>query len=122
MPKAPSRYHEFPDYRVDLVPHEKPVRVLFADRVIAESARVLRVEETKHAPVLYFPREDVHMEHLVRSSHETFCPFKGDASYWSIVVGDRREDNAVWSYEDPFPEVEGLRGCMAFYKDRLAWE
>ena len=67
---------------------------------------------------MYFPREDVRMDRLERTAHESFCPFKGDASYWCLVAGDRREENAVWSYEDPFEQVAGLRDYVAFYDDR----
>ena len=104
------------------------MKVLFDGRqndkrvLIADSRAALRVEETRHAPVLYFPREDVRFEHLQPSEHETFCPFKGAASYWSIAVGDRREENAVWGYEDPFPEVASLKDHLAFYEDRVDWE
>jgi uncharacterized protein (DUF427 family) len=59
---------------------------------------------------------------LDRTDHETFCPFKGEASYWTIRVGDRSAENAVWGYEDPFEEVAGLAGHVAFYADRVEWE
>ena len=74
--------------------------------------------ETRHQPVLYLPLDDVRTEYLLRTDHQTFCPFKGEASYWSIRVADRVEENAVWTYEDPFDEVAGLKGYVAFYPDR----
>ena len=122
MPRRESWYARYPDYRVDLEPSADHVRVLYGDRVLADSRRTLRVEETGHAPVIYFPLEDVRTELLEASAHATFCPFKGDASYWSLRLDGQREENLVWTYRDPFPEVAGLRGHAAFYADRVRIE
>lgn len=122
MPKRESLYHKYPDYRVDLEPNPRPVRVMLAGEPIAESARALRVVETKHDPVIYVPREDVRLELLEKTAHETFCPFKGEALYWTVSAGGRVEENAVWSYESPFEQVAGLKDYMAFYTDRLTLE
>ena len=119
MPKGQSLYSKYPEYRVDLEPNAKRVRVALGTHTIAESERSLRVLETKHDPVFYFPREDVRMDLLERTDHETFCPFKGEAAYWTIRTDDQLLENAVWSYEDPFDEVAGLKDYVAFYTDRL---
>ena len=121
MPKGESLYHKYPDYRVDLDPSRERVRVCFNGELIADSAKTLIVRETKHDPVVYFPREDVRLDAMQRTDHETFCPFKGEASYWSLRVGDRVEENAVWTYEDPFDEVAGLKDYVSFYPDRVEW-
>lgn len=117
-----SLWGKIPDYRVDLEPNTKRIRVRFDGEIVADSRRTLVVRETKHDPVIYFPREDVRFERLERTRHQTFCPFKGDASYWSLRVGDRIEDNAAWSYESPFDEVAGLKDYIAFYPDRVEWD
>ena len=122
MAKRESLYHAYPDYRVDLEPSSSPVRVTLAGRTLAESTRALVVRETKHVPVVYIPTEDVRLELFERTGHRTFCPFKGEASYWTLRLGDRVEENLVWSYEDPFDEVKGLAGHLAFYPDRVEWE
>ncbi len=119
MPKGESLYHKFPDYRVDLEPSERRVVVRFNGEVVVDTESALVVRETKHDPVLYFPRQDVRMQLLERTDHETFCPFKGEASYWTLSAGGRREENAVWSYEDPFDQVAGLKDYVAFYPDRV---
>ncbi len=119
MPKRESLYREFPDYRVDLERRGARVVVRFNGEVVVDTENALVVQETKHDPVLYFPREDVRMELLERTDHETFCPFKGEASYWTLSAGDRRAENAVWSYEDPFDPVAGLKDYVAFYGDRV---
>ncbi len=122
MAKRESLYHKYPDYRVDLDPSTARVRVSFAGEVIAESERTLVVRETKHPPVVYFPRQDVRFDLLEATSHSTFCPFKGDASYWTLQVGDLVEENVVWSYADPFDEVAGIKDYVSFYADRVDWD
>jgi WS/DGAT/MGAT family acyltransferase len=110
------------DYRVALEPHSRRVRVMWNGETIADSERALRVLETNHDPVIYFPRDDVRMDLMSRTAHHTFCPFKGDASYFSIEVGGRTTENAVWSYEQPLEAVAELEDYVAFYRDRVdAW-
>ena len=118
MPKGQSLYHEYPDYEVALERNPERVRVTLHGELIADSTRTLIVRETRHAPVVYFPREDVRFEWLERMDHKSFRPFKGEASYWSLRVGEHSEANAVWSYEDPFEQVAGLAEYLAFYPDR----
>jgi uncharacterized protein (DUF427 family) len=111
-----------PDHRVDLVPETHRVRVTFGGAVIADSRSALRVEETGHEPVHYLPEKDVRTELLRPTDHTTHCPFKGDASYWTIEVPGgqgRRAENAVWGYRTPFDETAGLAGYYAFYKSRV---
>jgi uncharacterized protein (DUF427 family) len=119
MPQRESLYHQYPDYRVDLEPNPNRVTVQLAGQTIADSRRTLRVCETRHAPVIYFPRADVRMDRLEATDHKTFCPFKGEASYWTVRAGERVEENAVWGYPDPFDEVAGLKDYVSFYTDRL---
>ena len=121
FPVTPSREKvlaKFPDYAVGIAPAAGKVTVTWRGEVLAESEQALQVDETKHAPVFYLPRRDVRMELLERTDHSTYCPFKGHASYWSLKANDQVEDNLVWSYEDPYPEVEGLKDYMSFYTDR----
>lgn len=118
MPRGESLYGEYPDYRVDLEPNDARVRVFLGEEAIADSRRTLLVKETKHEPVVYFPREDVRMDLLEPTTHETFCPFKGHASYWTIRADTGVEENAAWSYEDPFEQVSGLRDYVSFYVGR----
>ncbi len=114
-----SGYADRPDYDVHFEPFSGRVRVVFADLTIANSTRVMRMHETKHQPVFYFLRADVAIARLRPTTHQSFCPFKGEASYWSVEVDDREAENAVWSYETPFPEVAEIRDYLAFYDDRV---
>jgi uncharacterized protein (DUF427 family) len=118
MASSPA-YAKFPDHHVELEQKAGRVRAKFAGANIADSERCLLVLESRHDPVVYFPREDVDMDALLRAEDTTFCPFKGTASYWTIRVGDREAGSAVWSYEDPYDEVTDLTNYMAFYTDRI---
>jgi uncharacterized protein (DUF427 family) len=122
MAERRSLYAEYPDHRVELEANPNRVRVTIGGELLADSSRTVLVRETAHDLVVYFPREDVRSEFIERTEHETFCPFKGEASYWTIRVPNRVEANAVWSYEAPFPEVAALAGLMAFYADRVEWD
>ena len=119
MPQGESLFHKFPDYRVDLEPNSARVRVRFNGEWIADSDETLLVRESHHDPVVYFPRSGLRFEFLERTPHQSFCPFKGEASYWTLRVGDQNEENVAWSYEDPFSEVSGLTDYVAFYPDRV---
>ena len=88
-------------------------------QVVAESRNALVLREANLPPVVYLPVEDVRMDLLHRTEHRTRCPFKGEASYWSIRVGDEGSEDIAWAYEDPLPGRADLRGRIAFYADRL---
>jgi acyl-CoA thioesterase II len=111
-----------PDYVIDLVPVPQTARVWAGDVLVAESSACLRVEETRHVDRLYFPESDVHWEHFEESVAHTICPFKGEASYWTLTAGDAPEKNVVWTYREPFNEVAGIKGYVSFYQERLRIE
>jgi uncharacterized protein (DUF427 family) len=123
MPNPAPGFKTRPDHRVDLVPESRHVKVVFAGATIADTKAALRVEETGHAPVLYVPERDMRMDLLHGTEHHSRCPYKGEASYWTIEVpvagGARRAENAVWGYPTPYDEVAGIAGHYAFYPDRV---
>lgn len=90
--------------------------------VIGETTRALELLEGARPPVLYVPREDVAMAFLERSDSHTTCPYKGEASYFTIVTPSARLADSVWSYESPKPEVAAIAGHLAFYTDRVVVE
>ncbi|HZK91353.1 MAG TPA: DUF427 domain-containing protein [Stellaceae bacterium] len=108
-----------PEHRVDLHPDNHRVRVSFAGAVVADSAATLRVEETGHGPVHYVPAKDMRLDLMKKTEHTTYCPFKGTASYWTIEFGGKSSENAVWGYESPYDETQGLAGHYAFYGNRV---
>jgi len=111
-----------PDYRITYTPSEKRVKVVFNGATVADTRRALLVQETRLAPVFYLPREDVRMDLMEPADYRTHCPFKGNASYWTLRVDDAVAENVLWSYETPLPEAEPLRGYVAFYRNRMdAW-
>ena len=98
------------------------MRARFAGEVVLDTTRGALLHESNILPRLYVPLEDVRADLLERTDHSTHCPFKGDASYWSVRVGDRVAENAVWTYEDPIAEASWLRGLVSVYPERMdAW-
>ena len=114
-----SGYKTNPDYKVLLEPSPRRVRVKFNGEWIADSSKAQLLFETRHLPVYYFPRGDVRMDRMTPTDHHTFCPYKGRASYWTLHVGDKLSENAVWGYPDPYDEVPALAELVAFYWDRV---
>ena len=116
-------YANKPEHRVDLLPEARRVRVTFGGAVIADSSDAIRCEETGHGPVHYIPAKDVRLDLMQPTDHKTYCPFKGDCSYWTISVdsdGSRKQsENAVWGYREPYDEAAGLADHYAFYKTRV---
>jgi uncharacterized protein (DUF427 family) len=108
-----------PDHPITLAPHPKRIRVTFNGRVVAETGRALVMEEGGYPMVFYLPREDADLSLLIRSAHSTYCPYKGDASYFSIRVGDRISENAIWTYETPYDAVAPIKERLAFYPARV---
>jgi uncharacterized protein (DUF427 family) len=97
----------------------KRVRAIFNGETVADSRRVKLMHETGHLPVYYFPEEDIREDLLERTNHATHCPFKGDASYRSVRVGDRVAENAVWNYPEPEEYFAPLAGYAAFYANKM---
>jgi uncharacterized protein (DUF427 family) len=98
-----------------------PVRVVVsvAGHVIADTRSALTLREADYPPVQYIPREDVDLSQLERTDHTTYCPYKGDCSYYSVPAGGRKSVNAVWTYEAPYPAVAQIKGHVAFYPDKV---
>lgn len=95
------------------------MRVVVRGELVASSSRVLRVDEAGQPVRYYFPRSDVKVDLLERTQSSSFCPFKGKASYFTLVVGDAKLPDAIWSYEDPEHEQRALAGLLAFHTERF---
>ena len=93
----------------------KHVQVVFNGVVIAETRRAVRVLETSHPPVYYIPPQDIKMEHLELTSRTTWCEWKGQAAYYDLSIGGQSVKNVAWSYSDPTPGSESIKGYLAFY-------
>ena len=98
----------------------KRIRVIYQNITIADTQRAYRVLETSHPPVYYIPREDIRMEYLHSSPHQTFCEWKGHASYFTLDVNGAKSANAAWTYEKPSPEFEKITNYLAFYPSRVS--
>ena len=107
------------DHPISLAPHVSRVRVTFNGKVVADTTRALAMQEGGYPKVIYVPRDDADQSLLVRSDHASYCPYKGDASYFSIKVGDRVAENAIWTYEAPYDAVAPIKNFLAFYPNRV---
>ena len=108
-----------PDHPITIEPSRAQVIICVANIEIANSVRALRLREANYPPVLYIPRLDADMPLLERTAHSTYCPYKGDCSYYSIPIGGAKSINAVWTYETPYAAVAEIQGYLAFYPDRV---
>jgi uncharacterized protein (DUF427 family) len=108
-----------PDHPISIERNPARVVVSIAGRVVADSRDALTLREAAYPPVQYIPREDVDFSQLERTDHVTYCLYKGDCNYYSVPGGGKKSVNAVWSYEDPLPAVEQIRGHVAFYPERV---
>jgi uncharacterized protein (DUF427 family) len=108
-----------PDHPITIERNPSRVVVTVAGRIIADTRNALTLREANYPPVFYIPRKDVDIALLERTEHSTYCPYKGDAAYFSIPSGDERAINAIWTYESPYPAVEPIREHLAFYSDRV---
>ena len=108
-----------PDHPILIAANPSRVVVRVGQKVIADTRNALTLREASYPPVQYIPRRDVDMAALTRSEHTMYCPYKGDASYYSIPTGGDRAINAVWTYETPFEAMAQIKDYIAFYPDRV---
>lgn len=109
-------FKQRPGYRITTNPAGVRVQVKLNGEVIADSREAIELKEGDYPAVFYLPRKDVKMDRLARSSHHTYCPYKGTASYYSLKNG---AENAVWSYEEPYDEMALIKERLAFYPDKV---
>ncbi|MCK1652495.1 DUF427 domain-containing protein [Bradyrhizobium sp. 149] len=111
-----------PDHPITITQNPRRVRVTAGDTVIAETSKALTLKEAKYPAVQYVPRQDANMALLERTDRVTHCPYKGDASYYSVKADGKTLDNAIWTYETPFPAMTEISGHLAFYPDKVKIE
>jgi uncharacterized protein (DUF427 family) len=111
--------HPGPDHPITIESNPARVVVTVAGRTIADTQHALTLREAGYAPVQYIPLADVDHSQLQSSDHPSYCPFKGDASYYSLPAGGERSVNAVWTYREPFAAVAAIKDRVAFYPDRV---
>jgi uncharacterized protein (DUF427 family) len=108
-----------PDHPITIEPSPARVVVKAGGRVVADTRRALTLREASYPAVFYVPREDADMTLLSRTEHTSWCPYKGQASYYSITPGGDRAVNAIWTYETPHAAVAAIKDHLAFYPDRV---
>jgi len=108
-----------PDHPIAVTPARGRVTVIAAGRTMADTRAALILKEAAYPPVYYIPRKDVDMARLQRTTHQTYCPYKGECNYYSIPLGGERSVNAVWTYEAPYAAVAEIKDHLAFYPDSV---
>lgn len=108
-----------PDHPISIGKSTSHVVVTVGGKTVADSRNAVLLRESSYPPVLYIPRPDVDMTLLQRTDHSSYCPYKGDCSYYSIPSGGERSTNAIWTYETPYDAVAGIAEYMAFYPNRV---
>jgi uncharacterized protein (DUF427 family) len=111
-----------PDHPITITANPRRVRVTAGGVVIADTTHALTLKEASYPPVQYVPRGDANMALLQRSGRTTHCPYKGDASYYSVVADGKMLENSSWTYETPFPAMAEISGHLAFYPDKVRVE
>ena len=108
-----------PDHPITVTANPGRVVVTVGGKVVADTRAALTLREASYPPVQYIPRRDIDMALLARTDHATYCPYKGEASYFSIPSGGERSINAIWTYEAAYPSVAEIKDHLAFYPDRV---
>lgn len=108
-----------PEHPITIERNPNRIRVVVGGTVIADTEQALTLHEANYPPVQYIPRKDVDLSLLQRSANKTYCPYKGDCSYYDISIGGKKTENAVWTYEAPYAAVGKIEGYFAFYPDRV---
>jgi uncharacterized protein (DUF427 family) len=108
-----------PDHPIAIEANPARVVVTVAGETVADTRRAMTLREATYPPVHYIPREDVRMDLLERTDHSTYCPYKGEAAYFSIPAGGERSANAVWTYEQAYDAVGEIGDYLAFYPNRV---
>jgi uncharacterized protein (DUF427 family) len=108
-----------PGHKITLTPEPARIQVLFKGMLIADTVRAIRLHEASYPASFYVPRADCQMEYFIETAHQTKCPFKGTAHYWTLKDKDGAAENAVWGYDDPFDQVAAIARHVAFYPDKV---
>ena len=108
-----------PDHPITVESAAETVTVTFNGKTIARTANALKMQEAAYPAVYYVPMADVDQAVLSKTAHSTHCPYKGDASYYTVTVGIESAENAIWTYETPYEAVAAIKDHVAFYPDRV---
>lgn len=111
-----------PDHPITIARNPKKVRISAGGVVIAETVHALTLREAAYPAVQYVPRGDANMALLAKTAHTTYCPYKGDAGYFTIKTDGKTLENAIWTYEQPYDSVKEIAGHLAFYPDKVTIE
>jgi len=107
------------DHPITIEPNQNRITVVVAGELIADTHNALTLYEANYPSVQYIPRKDVNMAMLERTNNETYCPYKGECSYFSIIAGGKKSENAAWTYKNPYTVVNAIKEYIAFFPNRV---
>ncbi len=119
MSNAAPGFEKHPNYQVSIEPRDERVQVYVGDTLLADTSHAVLVTESRHRPVWYLPLDAVDTNLITASKTSTYCPFKGNASYWSVSAGAQTLEDVMWSYREPFDECAQIRDFVAFYSNKV---
>lgn len=108
-----------PHHPITVSKNPNRIRVMLGGFIVAETTHSLSLKEASYSPTVYIPREDVRMDLLEPTDHHSTCPYKGEASYYTVTAGGLVRENAAWSYEKPYPTLAVIAGYLAFYPNKV---
>jgi uncharacterized protein (DUF427 family) len=108
-----------PDHPITIAFNPKRVEVIYNGHTLVDTRRALTLQESTYPAVQYIPRDEVDMAYFTRTEHHTHCPYKGEASYYTVLMDGQFAENAVWSYEDPYPAMAEIKDYLAFYPNKV---
>jgi uncharacterized protein (DUF427 family) len=108
-----------PEHPITIAATPERMQARYNGHVIADTRNALTLQEASYPAVIYFPREDVSLEYFTRTDRVTYCPYKGEAHYFTVLMDGQFADNAVWTYETPYPAMEQIQGRVAFYPNKV---
>lgn len=117
--KPAPGFEKNPDHPLSVRPQRIHVVVRLGDEIVADAKNVLVVEEGDYPPRYYITTSDVRMDLLEPTDHQTYCPYKGDARYWTVRTAGHVLENGAWAYDDPYDETAGLAGHISFYTEKM---
>jgi len=117
MKNNTSAWLDYPNYQIEIKSIDKRIVVGMNNTVIVDSSQAMELNEQGHETIYYFPEDDIQMNYFEKIDKETFCPFKGHAKHWSLLLKSKKIDIAAWCYEQPFEQVNEIKNYIAFYPE-----
>ncbi|MEX0844316.1 MAG: DUF427 domain-containing protein [Balneolaceae bacterium] len=102
-----------------LVPDDREILVIFANKIIAHTRNAIRILETSNPPEFYIPPSDINVKYLKKTTGESRCEWKGESIYWDVIVDEEVAKRGAWSYPKPSPDYNKIKSYLSFYPSKM---